>query len=1093
MVGKRSDRVGLFEDALKASRTQTGRYSKVAIERLVLRFLKAAKMYKGVFQNVWLWRDSPYANATKNPISMAAQGHDQTKTAILCHFGNLGLGKVVGFLNAAKAEKFDSTMVVHVDGKISARAYNMLKEAATVILSHKRLSEFDVDWNLGAPSKPKMLWKRQNDAVGVIAVGLAHSKRGKVVMPPGTGKTLVSLKVAERVAGKSKTVLVAASSFSLMLQTMREWSGNSDTAMHIVAACSKEFIDKSESITDSYVPVTSDSDRLASKCSHRPKDVMVAVFTTHNAIKKIIVGSGIKFDLAIYDDAHLLADSKGESRTLLGKHEPDLCTYMTSTPQILDSHRIHTGRSVLLLDDQTYGKELYRLDFDDAVKEGMIADFKIKIVVVSDKASRRFRVTPKGMAIKDKRVGVAAWQAFLHLDEKRLVIQKMLALTSSARRAAEWNRWFGPLCEHAMGSGPGQIKTRYVTKSGRESGDVKWLEDVIDPNVCRILFAQKLSNYEISGVLFLDMFRSEIEATRYVGNMIRKQNDTKKEYGNLLIPVVLSADESISEPSDHALRTVWTTFAATLAHHPGLRHELAALELEHAPKFQIGTNGSLSIQIGKRISVEVIATPHELKKADPAKVARQIRRRFVTNAGGAGHYKAYLERLVDISQVLEQRMIARVAYSPLLTSKIEPLIRALKVQINDSITQDQTVRIMVQHMIFVRLFGVLYDTKFVERDPVARVIQGVVADTGLAQDMWIHQDVYQDMHYELRYINTGERCRSFIRQAYNTYKSRGASSKTKQVIDTPTEIIDFIIRSVQHILIEEFNSDLGDRSVKVLNPFAGSGSFVTQLLEILSIDSPYGKYGNEIYASDMALPAYYTTSACAEITRQMTSGMQQYIPFEGTTYADVFGTVGTPNHLLKDAAQKVIRQHADNVRVIVGDPPDALTPDMHPRIGAGHPELEAQIVKTYVASARRTGHSGSTMNRKNPYIKAQRWATDRLRGAGVIGFVVPAMYMVKDSKAGIRASMLEEFTDVWCLDICQRGTFANKDNRVRDIAIVMMVRNPKKTTHTVHYASMGKRYVGKDKMVQLKVWESIAGIKVWRNVRINSRHRWAPP
>lgn len=1058
----------------------------------MLRFLKTAKLYKGVFQNVWLWRDSPYANAAKNPISMIAQGHDQTKTAILCHFGNLGLGKVVGFLNAAETEKFDSTMVVHVDGKISARAYNMLKEAATVILSHKQLDGFDVDWNLGTPYRSKTLWGKQNEAVGMIAMGLAHSKKGKVVMPPGTGKTLVSLKVAERVAGGGKTVLVAASSFSVMLETLREWSDNADTTMHIVAACSKEFIGKNESITNSYVPATSDSERLASKCSHQPNDAMVAVFTTHNAIKKIIKESGIKFDLAIYDDAHLLVDGKGESRAVLGKHEPDRHIYMTSTPQIPDSYRIRTGRNVLFLDEQTYGKELYRLDFDDAVKEGMIADFKIKVVVITNKASRLFRGTPKGMPIKDKRVGVAAWQAFLHPDENRPAIQKVLALTSSARRAAEWSRWFGPLCERTMGSMPGQIKTRHVTKGDGEYGGAKWLADTTDPNVCRILFAQKLSNYEMSGVMFLDTFRSVIEATRYVGNIVRRQKDIKKEYGNLIIPVVLPAGESISEPSDHTLRTVWTAFAATLAHHPGLRRELAALELEHAPKFQIGTNGSISISIGERISVDVITTPYELKRADPAKVARQIREKFVTNSGGVGHYKAYLEKLVDMAQVLEQRMITRVANSPLLTSKIEPLVRALKIQINDSITQEQTVRIMAQHMMFVRLLGVLYDTRFVERDPVARAIQGVVADTGLAQDMWTHQDAYQDMHYELCYINTGERRRNFIRQAYNTYNSRRTSGKTRRVFDTPVEVVDFIIRSVQHILIEEFNLDLGDRSVKVLNPFAGSGGFVTRLLEILSVDSLYSKYGNEVYASDMALPAYYTTVACAEITRQMTSGVQQYVPFEGTVYTDTFGIVGASDHLLKDAAQKAMHQHADNIRVIVGDPPDTPASAAHPGRMVGHPELEARIVKTYVASARHTGHSGSTMNRKNPYIKAQRWATDRLRGVGVIGFVVPATYVVKDSKAGIRASMLAEFTDVWCLDICQRGAFANKDNRARDIAIVIMVRNPKKTTHTIHYTSMGKRYRGKDKMVQLKEWESIAGIRVWRKVRANSRHRWAP-
>ena len=1082
MVGKRIAGTQSFDDTLKAAKTQTGRYSKIAVERLVLRFLKTSKIYKGVFQDVALWRDSPYTNTTKSPINMVGQGHDWTKTAILCHFGNLSLGKVTKFLSAAQAEKFDDTLVIHADGKISARAHKMLKDASATILSHKQLDEFEIDWGSGTPFRPKMLRKYQSESVGVVAMGLARSKKGKVVMPPGTGKTLVSLKVAERLAGLGKTVLVAAPTFGDMLQTIREWSDNSDTFMHIIIACSEESVGKGESITDSYVPVTSDFKRLASKCSRKPGDAMVVVFATHDVLADIVAASGVRFDLAIYDDAHLLTDIKGH--TTHGKDAPNKSIYMTATPQIPDSYHIRTGRNALLLDDKTYGNELYRLDFDDAVKEKVVADFKIRIVMITESTARS--VGGLRMPIKERSVGVAAWRALQYSGQKRPAIQKMLALTKSSRRAAEWDKQFGPLGERITGSTPGSIKTRHTPKGDAESEDIQWLEGVVGPSAYRILFAQKASDCEIPGVLFLDPFSSVVEATRYVGNTIRKHNHAKKEYGYLIVPVSLSANETLARLSDQTLRKVWVVLAAALAHHPGLRRDLAAAELDGAPKFQINANGSLDISIGDRITVEVMAKPRELKRADPAKMARNITERFVTNSGSVGHYKAYLEKVVETTKVLERRMTSRVANSPYLSSKIEPLVCALKSQINGSITQKEVVRIMVQHMVFARLLGVIYDTKFVEHDPVARVIQSVVSDTGLAQDMWTHQDVYQNMDDDLRYINTCERRRNLIKQAYNAYRAFG---KTKPVYDTPTEVVDFIIRSVQHILSEEFNVDIGDRSTKILNPFAGSGGFVTRLLEIISADSLYGKYGNEVYASDMALPAYYTTTACAGITHQMTSGIQRYVSFEGAVYTDAFGSVGTANHLLKDAAQRAMIQHVDNVRVILGDPPASIS---HPDIVADHLELEARIAKTYVASARRTGHSGSTINKKNPYIKAQRWATDRLRGAGVIGFVVPATYLIKDSKAGIRASMSDEFTDIWCLDMCQRGVFANKNSTIQDIGIVIMVRNPKKSTHTIHYTEMGKRYAGKDKTAVLKKLGSISGIKVWRKVNINSRHRWAP-
>lgn len=1087
MIGDTLRRPQSFEDVLQASKTQTGRYSKTAVEKVMLKFLKTAKLYRGVFENVWLWRNSPYANATKSPISMVGQGHDLTKTAILCHFGNLGLGKVVGFLDAVRAEKFDHIMIMHADGKISARAYRLLKEATAVVLSHKELDEFDIGRGFGMPPKVKALRKSQSDAVGKIAMGLAHSNKGKVVMPPGTGKTLVSLKVAERVVGKNKTILVAASSFKSMLQAMREWSDNSDISMHVLAAHSKEGVRKDVMVSESYIPLTHDSKMLA-KCSHRHQDAMVVIFTTHDMVEDIITASGIRFDLAIYYDAHLLVVGKGKDQAPAGKPDSHRYIYMTSTPQIPDSYRIRSGRNALLLDDQTYGKELYRLGFDDAVKEGVVADFRIRIVIVSNRASKLFGGTKKGMSVKDKLVGVASWQALLQPDKKLPVTQKILALTRSTSQASKWNRWFGPMGKHVMKSIPSQITTRCAVKNDAELG---WFADTIKPNVYRILFSQKVPDIEMPGVLFLDTLGSTIEASRCMENVIRKQSDTKKETGYLLVPVVLPAGESISKPSDYALRSVWTVLAAVVAHHPGFQREAAVFDLERTPKFQSGANSSLVIPVGDRVSVEVLATPYELKRAGPAEIARYIRRRVVTNTGGAGYYKAYLEKVVETALVLEDRMIARVANSPLLISKVEPLIKALKVQIGGSITQAQAVRIMVQHILFAKLLHILHDTRFVERDPVARIIQEVVTDTGMVQDMWIHQEIYQDMNQTLRYIKTAEQRRGLIKLAYHIYNDRKSSGKTRQISDTPEEIIDFIIRSVQHILFEEFNSDLGDSSVRVLNPFAGSGGFVDRLLEIMSDDSLYGKYGDEIYASDMALPAYYTTAACAEITHQMTSGTQQNIPFEGTTYTDVFRTVDTTNHILTDATRRVRRQHADNVRVIIGDPPGVLLPESE--LGEmSHSELEARIVDTYVASARHTGHSASTINRKNPYIKAQRWATDRLRGMGVIGFVVPAMYITKDAKAGMRASMLVEFTDMWCLDICQRGEFASKDDQLQDVVIVIMVRNPRKSTHTVRYAGIGKRYVGKDKRNLLRNWQSIKGIKAWRKVRVSSRHRWMP-
>ena len=147
----------------------------------------------------------------------------------------------------------------------------------------------------------------------------------------------------------------------------------------------------------------------------------------------------------------------------------------------------------------------------------------------------------------------------------------------------------------------------------------------------------------------------------------------------------------------------------------------------------------------------------------------------------------------------------------------------------------------------------------------------------------------------------------------------------------------------------------------------------------------------------------------------------------------------------------------------------------------------------YVKAARRTGHSASTIDAKNPYVKAQRWATDRLRGSGVVGFVVPAEYIIKDSKAGLRVCLREEFTDVWCYDLRGSDGKSAGDDATRDVVVAIMVRNPKKTGHSVHYARVSRRYGGRNKLDHIEKLGSIGGVTGWRTVPESRLHRWVRP
>ena len=1064
-----------FDAVLSNAKTPSGRYSKVAVEKLVMRFLRTTKVYKCVFRDVQ--RNSPHGNS-KSPVSMVAVGHDGATVAIMCHFGDLGYAKVSGFLEAAVSGKFDGSMLVHIEGKVAVRARKALEDAGTVILSRKWLDGLDVNWSFAAPPKVSGLSDRLARTVDTVSRGLAHADRGIVVMPPGTGRALVALGTAERMVGKGGAVLVVAPSLDSMNRTIWKWAESATIQLNILAAYSGEHVSRAESAAYSYVPTITRSDNLAARCGNRMPDTMTVVFSTYESVASVVAGAGGRFDLAICGDAHTTAE-RGPRRTTLSEIDATRRLYITSTPNMPEPQPTRTRRTVYTMDEKTYGQEIYRLDLGEAVGEGAAADFMIKVVLISSKASKElYQRSARSVPNAERAAVVAAWRAIFNPAGGSPPLRRITGVTRSAQRAGKWATWLVQLAKYATGPSPVCVHTRCADNSLE---DVEWLKSRSGKDAHRALFTQSPSYGELESVLFVDA-PSVAEAEKCVGGVVRRSS--KKKLGHLLIPVALM-NSSVDEPSDTSLEAVWPVLAAACAHDGDLARELAALELEDAPDVRTARDGSLTIPVCGRIEVDVLAAAGELDAEGTTRLTRRIRRMFVERSGGTGHYGAYAERLAEVAGILETQMVQRVAGSPLLAEKIEPLVASLKRLVDEPITQRSAARILSQHMVFGGLLDVFHNGEFVKRNLIARVIQHCIATLGFDRDIQTLHDVYNDMHIETRHIDTAERRRNFLLLVYEAYWSF-AQPKQKLRGRLPAEIVDFIIRSVQYVLDDEFNTSLDDRSTKVLDPFARAGTFVSGLLEAASADSIHGKYKGEIYANTCSLAAYYATTARAEFTRQMLGG-GRYIPFTGTSYIDTFGSGdrdGGP--LLADAAKLAARQQTDNIRVVVGDPTRSLAPYPDGR----HPELEAKIKDTYVKAARRTGHSGSTIDIKNPYVLAQRWATDRLRGSGVVGLVVPAEYIVKDSKAGLRACLRDEFTDVWCYDLRGSGVESAKDDAMRDIAVVIMIRNSKKVGHSVHYARVSRRHGGRDKLDHIKKAESIAGVSGWRVVPDSRRHRW---
>lgn len=75
--------------------------------------------------------------------------------------------------------------------------------------------------------------------------------------------------------------------------------------------------------------------------------------------------------------------------------------------------------------------------------------------------------------------------------------------------------------------------------------------------------------------------------------------------------------------------------------------------------------------------------------------------------------------------------------------------------------------------------------------------------------------------------------------------------------------------------------------------------------------------------------------------------------------------------------------------------------------------MDNRLADTYVAKSKAT----LTRNAYDTYIRAFRWASDRLQDDGIIGFVSNGAYIDSVALDGFRQCLIEEFNSIYCFNL----------------------------------------------------------------------------
>ena len=632
-------------------------------ERMMQQFFRVDPLYAGLFSDVWMWNDWPLKGQVGDVgIDLVAQ-HKATGEywAIQCKFylpeHTLSKADIDSFFTALGKPQFAKGMIVSTTdkwGKNAVDALNQTKPVARIGIPD--LEQSPVDWSQFDTHKPGTLKRTQKNAIrphqqaalNDVLSGLNDADRGKLIMACGTGKTFTALKIAEslapKLAGKGKPghVLFLVPSLSLLSQTLREWTAQTELPLQSLAVCSdinigkrrvKDTDDSAEiTIYDLPYPATTNDKQLVHQYAQltqlakqaKGDPGLVVVFSTYQSIESVSRAqkAGLPdFDLIVCDEAHRTTGVtlSGEDESAFVKvHDPAFLKaakrlYMTATPRIYgDDARTkakEASAELASMDDPVlFGHELHRLGFGDAVGRSLLADYKVLVLAVDEKyVSKTFQKqiadANTELKLEDATKITGCWNGL----EKRFEatktdvdlqgdvnpMRRAVAFSRSIKDSKRFVEQFGQIVGAYKADHPDaptlDVEADHVDGTFdalRRGALLDWLKAESPTNTCRILsnarcLSEGVDVPALDAVIFLNPRNSVIDVVQSVGRVMRRAEG--KRYGYIILPIGIPADKTPEEAlkDNEKYKVVWQVLQALRAHDDRFNATINQLELNH--------------------------------------------------------------------------------------------------------------------------------------------------------------------------------------------------------------------------------------------------------------------------------------------------------------------------------------------------------------------------------------------------------------------------------------------------------------------------------------------------------------------------------
>jgi predicted helicase len=655
---------------------------------------------------------------------------------------------------------------------------------------------------------------------------------------------------------------------------------------------------------------------------------------------------------------------------------------------------------------------------------------------------------------------------------------------------------------------------------------LNWLKADAPANTCRILsnvrcLSEGVDVPSLDAVLFLTPRSSPVEVVQSVGRVMR--NAPGKNRGYVILPVVIPAGMDPAEAlnDNKVYKVVWEVLQALRSHDDRFDAMINKLDLTGKDPKKMEVVAVTDKVPQKSVALTAQARRDQKSGADeyalggdhasPVQEAKQGQLQFnvgeleralyakvVKKCGNRNYWDEWARDIARIANTHITRITGIVSdpKNARETAAFQRFAKELRDDLNDSITDAEVIEMLAQHLITKPVFDALFsDYSFASHNPVSLAMQQVL-DTLQEHRLDKEADTLEKFYASVRRradgIENAAGKQKIVVELYDKFFRNAFPRMTERlgIVYTPVEVVDFIIHSIDELLQSEFGQSLGSKGVHIIDPFTGTGTFITRLLQsgLIKPEQLPHKYKNEIHANEIVLLAYYIAAINIEAVYHSLAG-GEYTPFGGICLTDTFQLYEKDDlisRILVDNSGRRKRQKALDIRVIMGNPPYSAgqesANDNNQNIP--YPDLDEKIRRTYAANSKST----SIKNLYDSYIRAIRWASDRIGNAGIVGFVSGSAWIERSFADGMRKSLAEEFTDIYIIHL--RGDIrknmlssgaANEGGNVfgsgsmTGIAITFFVKNPKAKSHgNIYFHNIGDGLSGEKKLQCLSENKSIS-------------------